>query len=136
MEKEIHKPIKHTNQSTPKEKRGTYKVIAVLLGTALLVFGFGVYCITIAPEDWYATIIIFVIGLMFVFFAYVLYSGLKYEDEHERRFELNEAGIFVQHIYPKAGTEEKISIPFESIHSVVVGNNANYVSIPRGKGIS
>ena len=135
-QQDIHQPIKNSNQTTEGEKKGCYSTIAIFIGIALITFGFGIYCITLAPDAWYATIIIFIIGIMFLFFAYILYLGLKHGEESEKRFELNEKGIFVYHIHHKAGTEEKVSIPFESIKSVIIGNNANYTSMPVGKGIS
>lgn len=132
MGKNVHKPLRHTNQSNPKEKSVFKGVIIVLSIIALGLVGLGVYAFIWDKDAWGLSVLAFIVASVPAFWAYLLYKGRQHKDEYEYRFELNEEGIVEEHINHKKDLKEEVHIPFSSVHSVVVGNVAEFIRMSRG----
>src|SRR5699024_5745513 len=127
MKEDIHKPITHSNQPTQEKRQRVNRNFLISLFRSLFFIGAGIYFLTIG-SGWLLATGMFVIGIFPAAFALLIIYGNIKVNRYEIYYELNKKGYFQKQIDHKKGTEHTISLPFENVREVIVGNNVRDIS--------
>lgn len=126
-----NEPVQYSSKESPGQRLFNY-IFAIFLVVIFLVFlGFGLYYLAnpqITDSGILAAILI-PVGIILGALAFVIIYLTNHHQRYEYRFELTEAGIFEEKIYPKKDKVEESQILFEDMTKVLIGNYVEYVAL-------
>ncbi|HLR51621.1 MAG TPA: DUF2427 domain-containing protein [Candidatus Avamphibacillus sp.] len=123
MAHNIHEPIKQTSQPGKLVYEGLYNQFKMVIIIGLILIVASIASIIMQTDPWEVLIHSVPITILLGFLAVKLYPDKSLKKIYKHHFELDENGIYEEYIDPETEqVEEKQSIPFSSVHRILVGN--------------